>query len=60
MMIEKDEFYSDNNFEDEKNYEFSGKQRHDKHSRKKKQSDFDEYDLKTQMNDYYNEYDHKH
>ena len=52
-MIEKNEFHSNNNFEDEMNFESRSEQRRDKTSRKKKQSSFDEYDLRTLMDDYY-------
>ena len=59
-MIEKNEFHSNNNSEDEMKFEFRSEQRRDKTSRKKKQSSFDEHDLRMLLDDYYHEYEQRH
>lgn len=59
-MIEKDEFQQNYESDDEMNIEQHNQQQRHNYSRKKKKLCFDEYDLKTLMDDYYQEYDYKH
>ena len=59
-MVEKHLDYSSKEYDEALNHEFSGRQQRCHYSNRKKQLDFEDYDLKALMDDYYTDNDRNH
>ena len=59
-MVEKNLDYSSKEYDEELNRELSGRQQRCHYSNRKKQLDFEDYDLKALMDDYYTDNDRNH